>query len=110
VLTYDEFAAQHPEYLPSAQNPTISAEIRSGKFLKFTDTDGSKVTIGLGENNLPFWWESAGSQSSSGGSIGGISVGRPGEPAPVKVTGGTTISGSATATVSGSANPTVVAP
>lgn len=100
VLTYDEFVSQPPQYLLSAQDPVISAEIRGGKFLEFTGTDGSKVTIGLGgESNLPFWWKSDGSRSSSGGAVGGITVSRPGVPTHVKATGGTTITGSATPTV-----------
>lgn len=102
VVTYDEYTAQEParDHLQIwAQDPAMTAKIRGGNFLEFTETDGSKVTIGIDGDNVPFMFQSIGSGGESMTIAGGISVGRPwGAPTP-KDTGGITHTGSATATV-----------
>jgi hypothetical protein len=86
-MTYDELIADtatkyHEQISISAQDPTMDAKIHSGKYLQFTDADGSRVTIGVDENNLPFWWQSVSSNSGCAGGTGVNTFSRQGAPTP----------------------------
>ncbi len=49
VLTYDQFAAEYP--LPRPAPAGEGPDLRSLTFLQFTDTDGTKVALGIDKNN-----------------------------------------------------------
>ncbi|MCL4473005.1 MAG: hypothetical protein M1455_03575 [Actinobacteria bacterium] len=89
VLTYDEFMAQpptkdRPKLSFSAHNQAADDKIRAAKFLEFTDSNGSKMTIAVDENDVPLLWASEGTNGSCSGesaAAGGFALGMQG-PTP----------------------------
>ncbi len=71
VLTYDEYMAQPTMKLQiGVQDPVLNTKIHGGEFLEFTDTDGSRVIIGIDQDNVPFMFQSGQTLTAASGITG----------------------------------------